>query len=183
MTVRVFTVASRLAVIAAAAAVLSACGSGEQASEPASAPADGGTTAAAPAPAAAPAAPAPTDAEKAAVLASLPAPYNTGDLANGRRQFAKCRSCHTINEGGNNMTGPNLYGLFGRTAGTHPGYNYSEAVKTAGFAWDAQKLDAWLADPRGFLPGNKMTFVGIREEKDRVDLIAYLKTETGFKGE
>ena len=135
----------------------------------------------APAPAAkGPSRPAPTEAEKAAILASLPAPYNAADLENGRRAFARCRSCHTINEGGSNMTGPNLWGVFGRTAGTHPGYNYSASVKAAGFVWDADKLDHWLQNPRGFLPGNKMTFPGLPDATDRRDVIAFLKVETGY---
>jgi cytochrome c len=142
-----------------------ACGSGE------------------PAAPAAPARPTPTEAEKLALLAALPAPYNQGDLENGRRAFARCRSCHTITEGGSNMTGPNLYGLFGRNAGTHPGYNYSKALKEAGFTWDAQKLDQWLSGPRTFLPGNKMSFAGLPDATDRRDVIAYLKVETGFAPE
>ncbi len=121
------------------------------------------------------------DPEKAKLLAALPAPYNTGDLENGQQQFQLCRSCHTIAEGGANMTGPNLHGLFGRQAGTVEKFRYSEAVKTAGFVWDAEQLDKWLADPRGYLPGNRMSFVGVKDAKDRVDLIAYLKVETGYK--
>ena len=148
-----------------ASTTLVACGSGE------------------PAAPAAPARPAPTEAEKLALLAALPAPYNQGDLENGRRAFARCRSCHTIAEGGSNTTGPNLYGLFGRTAGTHPRYNYSKALKAAGFAWDAQKLDQWLSGPRTFLPGNKMSFAGLPDASDRRDVIAYLKVETGFAPE
>ncbi len=121
-----------------------------------------------------------TDADKAAMLAALPAPYNAGDLVNGRRAFARCRSCHTITPGGPNTTGPNLFGVFGRVAGTHEGYNYSEALKTAGFTWDADKLDQWLSGPRQFLPGNKMSFAGVPDETDRRDLIAFLKVETGY---
>src|SRR5688572_22671413 len=79
----------------------------------------------------APARPAPTEAERTALLAALPAPWNQGDLENGRRVFARCRSCHTVTEGGPNMTGPNLYGVFGRQAGAQPKYNYSSAVKQA----------------------------------------------------
>lgn len=135
------------------------------------------------APAATPEAPKLTDAERAALLASLPAPYNTGDLAKGKTQFALCQSCHTITAGGPNRTGPNLHGVFGRTAGTHEGFKYSDAVKAAGFKWDAEKLDAWLADPRGFLPGNRMSFVGVKDPQKRIDLIAYLKVETGYKPE
>ncbi|MFN4091550.1 MAG: c-type cytochrome [Brevundimonas sp.] len=134
---------------------------------------------AAPAPKA-PTRPEPTAAEKAAILAALPAPYNAADLENGRRAFARCRSCHTINEGGSNMTGPNLWGVFGRVAGTHPGYNYSAPVKAAGFTWDAEQLDQWLQNPRGFLPGNKMTFPGLPDATDRRDVIAFLKVETGY---
>ena len=123
----------------------------------------------------------PTAAEKAAVLASLPAPYNTADIDNGKAKFAMCRSCHTIVEGGANLTGPNLHGVFGRKAGALENYKYSDAVKNAGFVWDAEHLDKWLAEPRTFLPGTKMTFAGLKAEKDRIDLIAFLKVETGYK--
>lgn len=151
-----------------ACSLLVACGQGggEKAAEPA-------TSEAAP--------PEPTAAEKQAALASLPAPYNTADIDNGKAKFGMCRSCHTIVEGGANLTGPNLHGVFGRKAGSLEGYNYSEAVKNAGFTWDAQHLDKWLAMPRDFLPGTKMTFAGLKAEKDRIDLIAYLKLETGYK--
>lgn len=160
------------AAAAALCLVLAACSKGDEKTEGAG-PA---------APAAAPAVAAgPTDAEKAAALAALPAPYNTGDLANGQSKFALCRSCHTITEGGPAMTGPNLYGVFGRQAGMSPDYAYSAAVKNAGFVWDGDHLDKWLADPRSFLPGTKMSFAGLKNPKDRIDLIAYLKVETGYK--
>ncbi|KQY84436.1 MULTISPECIES: cytochrome c family protein [unclassified Brevundimonas] len=131
-------------------------------------------------PAKAPAHPAPTAAEKAALLAALPAPYHQADLENGRRVFARCRSCHTVAEGGPNMTGPNLYGVFGRPAGSQPKYNYSTAVRNAGFVWDAERLDHWLENPRTFLRGTKMSFPGIPDATDRRDVIAYLKVETGY---
>ena len=131
----------------------------------------------------APPPPAPTEAEKVAMLAALPAPYNAGDLENGRRAFARCRSCHTITPGGPNMAGPNLYGVFGRKAGERPRYNYSNAMRTADFTWDAEKLDHWLENPRTFLPGNKMTFPGLPDAADRRDVIAFLKVETGYKPE
>ena len=129
---------------------------------------------------AAPARPEATAAEKAILLAALPSPYNTADLDNGRRAFARCRSCHTIAEGGPNMTGPNLWGIFGRTAGSHADYNYTTALKTAGFTWDADRLDHWLQNPRSFLPGNKMTFPGLADATDRRGVIAWLKVETGY---
>jgi len=124
-----------------------------------------------------------TDAEKADLLASLPAPYDQGDLENGRRAFARCRACHTIGEGGADMTGPNLYGVFGRKAGERPRYNYSNAMRTADFTWDADRLDHWLQNPRTFLPGNKMTFPGLPDATDRRDVIAFLKVETGYRPE
>lgn len=151
--------------LAAALLLLTACG-------------DGGGTAAEPS--ASPVRPASTDAEKAALLASLPAPYASADLDNGRRVFARCRACHTITEGGPNMPGPNLYGVFGREAGHKDGYNYSTALREAEFTWDAERLDHWLENPREFLRGNKMSFPGITDAEDRRDLIAFLKVETGY---
>lgn len=127
-----------------------------------------------------PARPAPMAAEKAALLAALPSPYNEADLENGRRVFARCRSCHTVTEGGPNMTGPNLYGVFGRPAGSQPKYDYSAAVRDAGFVWDADHLDHWLENPRTFLRGTKMSFPGIPDATDRRDVIAWLKVETGY---
>jgi cytochrome c len=130
---------------------------------------------------AAPPPPAPSAAEKAAALAALPEPYHTADLKNGEAKFALCRSCHTIVPGGANITGPNLYGVFGRKPAQVEGFNYSDALKNATFIWDLSDLDKWLADPRGFLPGTKMTFHGLKEAKDRIDVIAYLAVESGYK--
>ena len=151
---------------------LAACGQGG------SAPAPDAPVASTPSPASAPAAPAANEAQIQAALAALPAPYNAADLENGRRAFARCRSCHTVTEGGPNMTGPNLWGVFGRKAGTHPGFNYSQAVQDAGFDWDAPRIDHWLENPRTFLPGNKMSFAGLPDADDRRDLIAWLKLNT-----
>jgi len=135
------------------------------------------TEKAAEAPAATPAAAAGTPE---AMVASLPAPYNTGDFVNGRKKFAACRSCHTLKEGGANGVGPNLYGMFGRHVAYAEDYKYSAAAKNADFIWDAEKLDQWLTMPKEFLPGTKMTFKGLPDQKDRIDLIAYLKTQTGY---
>ena len=118
-----------------------------------------------------------TDAGRATALAALPAPYNQADLDNGRQVFARCRSCHTITPGGPNMTGPNLHGVIGRVAGTHAGFNYSKAVKAAGFAWNDDRIDHWLQNPRTFLPGNKMTFPGLPDAADRRDVIAFVSVE------
>lgn len=166
----------RLGPILAAAALASltaACSQSQEKSQEAS-----------PAPtAAAPAAPEATDAEKQALLASYPAPYNAADLANGKAKFALCQSCHTITPGGANMTGPNLHGVFGKKSASNPDYKYSDALKNAGFTWDADHLNQWLEKPQTFLPGTKMTFAGLKDAKDRTDLIAYLMVETGHKAQ
>jgi cytochrome c len=133
-------------------------------------------TAEAPAPAAAPAAPTPEAIQTA--LAALPAPYNAADYEAGRRVFAQCRSCHTIDEGGGNRVGPNLHHVFNREIGAAEGFTYSAAVQAADFTWDASHLDQWLANPQTFLPGNRMAFAGVRNETQRRDLIAYLMVET-----
>jgi cytochrome c len=118
-----------------------------------------------------------TDAERATRLAALPAPYREADLDNGARVFARCRACHTITPNGPNLTGPNLYGVIGRVAGTHPGYAYSKPLKAAGFAWDEAHIDPWLTRPRTFLPGNRMSFPGLPDAEDRRDVIAFLSVE------
>jgi len=146
------------------AATLSACGGGGDNTA-------SGSGASAPAPV--------SDADKLKLLASLPAPYNTADIANGQSKFAQCRSCHTIAPDGANMSGPNLHGLFGRKVGTHEGFKYSDALKASGITWDATSLDPWVESPRTHVPGTKMVFAGLKNPKDRIDLIGYLKTEAG----
>jgi cytochrome c len=122
-----------------------------------------------------------SDADKAKALASLPAPFNTADLSNGESKFALCSTCHTLPAGAPNMTGPNLHGVFGRKAATLPGFSYSDALKASGWTWDAARIDAWITDPKVALPGTKMTFVGLKDPKDRTDVIAYLMVMSGFK--
>ncbi len=123
-----------------------------------------------------------SDAEKAEILATLPAPYNTADLVNGKRKFAMCKSCHNVVPNGANMTGPNLHGIFGRKAGTVEGFKYSDAMAAAGFTWDTAQMDKWLTNPKMMMPESKMSYAGLDDPKDRTDLIAYLQIESGVKG-
>lgn len=129
-------------------------------------------------PPSAPAPPAVSAEEMQARVAALPAPYNEANYVAGRRVFAQCRSCHTIDEGAGNRVGPNLHGVFGREIGTAAGFNYSQVVQAANFTWDGAHLDRWLTDPQSDLPGNRMAFAGVRDATQRRDVIAYLMVET-----
>ena len=118
--------------------------------------------------------------DSANVFASLPAPYNTANFDTGKRTFRLCQSCHLIEEGAGNRVGPNLYGMFDRKVGELDGFNYSRALMEADFDWTPEKLEEWLADPRGFLPGNRMSFAGVRRPDDRTAVIAYIMLESGY---
>lgn len=102
------------------------------------------------------------------------APYAEADPSNGSRQAQVCRACHSFDEGGLNMLGPALHGVFGVRAGSRDGFDYSSVLREARFVWTPRALDAWLAQPGRFLPGNRMTFAGVLRQSDRDDLIAYL---------
>ena len=142
--------------------------------------------AAAPTPAAAPAnsveAPAPKAEEKPAAPAAAPAkPEKTaaaapaGDAAKGAKLFAQCKICHSV-EPGKNGLGPSLYDVVGRKAGTEAGFTYSPAMKNSGLTWTDAELTEYLRAPMKLVPGTKMAFAGIANEKDRADVIAYLDT-------
>ena len=100
--------------------------------------------------------------------------YAQGDAAAGEKVFAHCAACHSIKPGENKF-GPSLAGVFGRKSGTEPGYNYSSAMKAQNVTWDEASLDAWLQGPGKFVRGTKMVYF-VPNEKDRQDVIAYLKT-------
>lgn len=98
-----------------------------------------------------------------------------GDPKRGAQLFGQCMACHSVREG-EHMTGPSLAHVWNRKAGTADGFmRYSDAVKQSRIKWDESTLHNWLSNPSGFLPGNGMTFPGIKEAKDRQDVIAYLK--------
>jgi cytochrome c len=100
------------------------------------------------------------------------------DVARGELLSLACQACHTLVAGGPNLLGPNLHGVFGRRAGTVAEFEYSAALRAANMVWTPETLDAWLADPVGFLPGTTMAFTGYQSARDRQDLIAYLVNVT-----
>lgn len=98
-----------------------------------------------------------------------------GDAQRGAQAFGPCSACHSIKPG-DHMTGPSLAHAWGHKAGTAEGFTrYSDALKKSGVTWNEQTLDKWLTGPAAFIPGNSMTFPGIKEAKTRHDVIAYLK--------
>ena len=102
----------------------------------------------------------------------------SADPERGAVLALSCRACHTFGAGEAHLLGPNLYGLFGRLTGSAAGFEYSAALREADFLWTPQALDAWLAEPGSFLPGNSMVFAGFNSASDRSDLIAYLLRAT-----
>ncbi len=102
----------------------------------------------------------------------------TGDAAAGRRVFARCQTCHVLQEGVNRV-GPSLYGIFGRTAGTVEGFRYSEANQNSGIVWDEEIMFEYLENPRAYMPGTIMAFPGLRNEQDRANVIAYMRENGG----
>ncbi len=100
------------------------------------------------------------------------------DVAKGAEVFKKCAACHTITQGGANGIGPNLYATMGDEIGHgKAGFAFSDALKGVGGSWDFQKMDAWLASPRKFAPGTKMTFAGLSKPEDRANLLVYLNAQ------
>jgi cytochrome c2 len=117
-----------------------------------------------------------------AISMAGPALADEPDLANGKKIFARCKACHTLDEGGKDTIGPNLHGFFGRTAGTKEGVKYSKAMIAKGeegLVWSDETLDTYLTKPAALVPGTNMAFPGIKKPEDRADIIAYLKSETG----
>lgn len=101
-----------------------------------------------------------------------------GDPDKGKKVFNQCRACHSL-KAGEHRVGPSLAGVWDREAGTAEGFTrYSDPMKESGVVWNAETLDAYLADVRGYIPGNRMTYPGVRSAEQRADLIAYLKQET-----
>jgi cytochrome c len=100
------------------------------------------------------------------------------DTSAGKSTSTKCEQCHDLSKGGPNKIGPNLWGVVGRPRASHPGFDYSAAMKSKGGSWTYDELFKFLKSPGAYIPGTKMTFAGLRSSDDRVNLIAYLRTQS-----
>lgn len=97
-----------------------------------------------------------------------------GDPAAGQRAYSLCLSCHAVHAEAERI-GPHLVAIYGREAGAVEGFDYSQALAESGVIWEESSLDAFLANPHDFIPGNRMAFAGIRDPQRRADIIAYLR--------
>jgi cytochrome c len=114
-----------------------------------------------------------------ATVATSQAFAQTGDASRGQRLYnQQCRACHTLEQGGASPAGPNLHGLFGRKAGTAPGYEFSDAMKKSGIVWDETTLADYTRDPKTKVPDTKMVYGGMKQPAQLADLLAYLKQAT-----
>jgi len=148
---------------------LSACGgANNQADAPAATATETTAAVETPAPAAAPA---------AADGATLEYASFTTDVAAGEKVFASCRTCHVFDEGVNRV-GPSLHKIVGRESGSVPGYSYSDANLASDVVWTSDVLFEYLEDPKGFMPGTKMAYPGVKDAQKRADLVAYLEAQS-----
>lgn len=112
----------------------------------------------------------------AALIAAMPVAAQAADAEAGKSVFGKCKACHQTGPGAKNAVGPHLDDVFGRKAGSLTDFKYSDALKNSGLTWDEASLHEWLKDPKKKVPGNKMVFMGLKDDADIDNLIAFLKT-------
>lgn len=110
-----------------------------------------------------------------AVLLTLAGCRGEGRIAGPADAVSNCVACHTFNEGGAALAGPNLYGILGATAGTRPGFAYSNALKASGIVWTPATLDAFILSPASLVPGNRMSFFGEIDDARRKAIVAYMQ--------
>lgn len=102
----------------------------------------------------------------------------SADPAKGADVFKKCQACHTVDQGAPNGLGPNLWATMGKAHGHVPGFAYSDALKSVPGVWDWKSMSEWLANPKKYAPGTKMTFAGLGNPQDRANVIAFLNSKS-----
>jgi len=116
------------------------------------------------------------EVEEAVSVATLMA---SADAAAGEKQFKACKACHNVADGAGAKQGPNLWGIVGRDIGGADGFNYSAALAENGGAWDWDALNAFLLNPKGYAPGTKMAYNGLKKDAERANLMAWLNEQSG----
>jgi len=119
---------------------------------------------------------APAAVQKAAPEQPIDELFATADLSRGEMTARQCMTCHTFQKGGPNGVGPNLWDIVGRPRASEPGFDYSDAMKAKGATWTIDELNKFLTNPRGYIPGTKMTFAGLPRGNQRADVIDYLNS-------
>lgn len=120
-----------------------------------------------------------SEGEGAAAEVPIATLLASADAAKGEKVFAKCSSCHSINSGGANGIGPNLYGVLGKPHASVAGFAYSDALKAKTGPWTFEEMNKWLTSPKAYADGTKMSFAGLGKGEDRANLMAYMNTMTG----
>ena len=115
-----------------------------------------------------------TSAETNSETGNIMALFASTNAAEGAKVFKKCAACHSINEGGANKIGPALWGVLGRNAGSVPDYKYSKALATHGKNWSFEEMNGFLIKPKDWIKGTKMSFAGLKNEKERAAVILYM---------
>ena len=107
-----------------------------------------------------------------------PVASETTPLEHGAKIYKRCKACHTLNEGGKHKIGPNLWNVYGSKAGSKDGFNYSKVMAASEIIWDAETMDAYITKPSTFMKGNRMSFIGLKKQKDRDAVQLYMKSKT-----
>ena len=119
-----------------------------------------------------------TSTETSSETGNIMALFASTSAAEGAKVFKKCAACHSIAEGGKNKIGPALWGVLGRQAGSLPDYKYSKAMAAYGKKWSFEEMNGFLIKPKDWIKGTKMSYAGLKSEKERAAVILYMNENT-----